>query len=133
VPVLATNDTGFILVPTGAVRPAVGHCIALHRSTRRGGLQAWRERRAGLQVPEVLIEASANIVVKAESVYVIAIRRPPLRLGDCLSFYRPTREQFTCMLHYSPTCGGMVSSVPKLTAVLANPAPVGVSWRVLCP
>jgi hypothetical protein len=43
----------------------------------------WRERRSGLQVPKVLIEASANIVVKAESVRVIAIRRP-LRLGDCL-------------------------------------------------
>jgi hypothetical protein len=80
-PVLATNDTGFILVPAGAVRPAVvcsGHCIALHRSARRGVLQAWWERRPGLQVPEVLIEASANIVEKAESVWVIALRRPLL-------------------------------------------------------
>jgi hypothetical protein len=78
--VLATNDTGFILVPPGAVRPALvcsGHCIALHRGARRGGLQAWQERRPGLQVPEVLIEASANIVEKAESVCVIAIRHPP--------------------------------------------------------
>jgi hypothetical protein len=69
----------FILVPAGAVRPAVvcsGHYIALHRSARRGGLQARRERRSGLQVPEVLIEASADIVAKAESVRVIAIRRP---------------------------------------------------------
>jgi hypothetical protein len=90
---LATNDTGFILVPAGAVRPAVvcsRHCIALHRGGRRGGLQAWWERRHGLQVPEVLIEASANIVDKAESVWVIAVRCPrPLRLGDCPSFYRP--------------------------------------------
>jgi hypothetical protein len=31
-------------------------------------LQARRERRSGPQVPEVLIEASANIVEKAESV-----------------------------------------------------------------
>jgi hypothetical protein len=31
-------------------------------------LQARRERRPGPQVPEVLIEASANIVEKAESV-----------------------------------------------------------------
>jgi hypothetical protein len=56
-------DTGFILVPAGAVRPAVvcsGHW--------EGWLQARRERRPGLQVPEVLIEASANIVEKAESV-----------------------------------------------------------------
>jgi hypothetical protein len=75
--VLATKDTRFILVPAGAVRPAVvcsRHYIASHRGARRGGLQAWWERRPGLQVPEVLIEASANIVAKAESVYVIAIR-----------------------------------------------------------
>jgi hypothetical protein len=89
--VLATNDTGFILVPAGAVRPAVvcsRHCIALHRGARRGGLQAWRERRRGLQVPEVLIEASANIVERAESVSVIAVRRPvsPLRPGIALPF-----------------------------------------------
>jgi hypothetical protein len=61
---------GFILVPAGVVRLAVvcsGHYIALHRGARRGGLQAWQERRPGLQVPEVLIEASANIVVRAES------------------------------------------------------------------
>jgi hypothetical protein len=103
-PVLATNDTGFILVPAGAVRPAVvcsGHCITLHRATRRGGLQAWWERRPGLQVPEVLIEASANIVEKAESVWMIAVRRPcPLRRGDCPSFYRPKREQFCNTLKF---------------------------------
>jgi hypothetical protein len=46
-----------------------------------GGLQAWRERRPGLQVPEVLIEASANIVVKAESAWVMAVRRPPAAGG----------------------------------------------------
>jgi hypothetical protein len=33
-----------------------------------GWLQAGRERRPGLQVPEVLIEASVNIMEKAESV-----------------------------------------------------------------
>jgi hypothetical protein len=132
--VLATNDTGFILVPAGAVRPAVvcsGHYIASHRGARRGGLQAWRERRPGLQVPEVLTEASANIVVKAESMSVISIR-PPLRLGDRPSFYRPRREHFTCVPHYFPTCGGVASSAMELTVVLANPAPVGASWRVLC-
>jgi hypothetical protein len=50
------GDTGFILVPVGAVRPTVvcsGHYIALHRNACRGGLQARRERRPGLQVPEV--------------------------------------------------------------------------------
>jgi hypothetical protein len=68
----------------GAVRPAVvcsGHYIASHRGARRGGLQARRERRSGLQVPEVLIDASANIVVKAESVRVIAICRTPVARG----------------------------------------------------
>jgi hypothetical protein len=74
---LTTLD--FILVPAGAVRPA-GVCsrqyIALHRSARRGGLQAKRERRSGLQVLEVLIEASADIVVKTESMQVCAIRHP---------------------------------------------------------
>jgi hypothetical protein len=39
------------------------------------------QRRSGLQVPEILIEASANIVVKAESVRAIAIRRPPVAGG----------------------------------------------------
>jgi hypothetical protein len=34
--------------------------------------------------------------------------------------------------HYFPTCGGVASSPTELTAALANPAPVEVSWRVLC-
>jgi hypothetical protein len=34
--------------------------------------------------------------------------------------------------HYFPTCGGVASSATELTAVLANPAPVGAPWRVLC-
>jgi hypothetical protein len=76
----------FILVPVEAVRPAgvcSGHYIALHRGACRGGLQAWRERRPVLHVPEVLIEANANIVVKAESVQVSAVRRPPRGWGTC--------------------------------------------------
>jgi hypothetical protein len=56
----------------------------------------------------------------------------PLRLGDFPSFYRPRREQFTHVPHYFPTCGGVASSATELTAVLANPAPVEASWRVLC-
>jgi hypothetical protein len=50
------GDTRFILVPTGAVRPAgvcSRHCIALHHGACRGGLQARQERRRSLQVPEV--------------------------------------------------------------------------------
>jgi hypothetical protein len=45
------GDTRFIPVPAGAVRPAwvcSRHCIALHRDTCRGELQARRERRRGL-------------------------------------------------------------------------------------
>jgi hypothetical protein len=71
------GDTRFILVPAGAVRPAgvcSGHCIALHRSTCKGVLQARRERRLVLPVPEILIEASTNIGVKAESVQVSVVR-----------------------------------------------------------
>jgi hypothetical protein len=121
----------FILVPAGAVRPAgvcSGHYIALHRGACSGGLQAWWERRPVLQVPEVLIEANANIVVKAKSVQVSAVCRPlrgwgtappfigqyrgegkkraserclssPSWLGDCPSFYRPRRRQFTSVSH----------------------------------
>jgi hypothetical protein len=48
------------------------------------GLQAKRERRPALQVPEVLIEASANIVVKAESVQVSVVCRPLAARGLAL-------------------------------------------------
>jgi hypothetical protein len=66
-------------------------------------------------------------------VRVIAIRRPVSpRLGDCPSFSRPRREQFTCVPHYFPTCEGVVSSAMQLMAVLVNPAPVEASWCVLC-
>jgi hypothetical protein len=49
-------DTGFILVLVGVIRPAVvcsRHCVALHRGACKGALQARRERRWCLQVPEV--------------------------------------------------------------------------------
>jgi hypothetical protein len=58
------GDTSFILVPVGAIRPAgmcSGHYIALHHGACIGVLQARRERRLVLQVPEVLNEASAKI------------------------------------------------------------------------
>jgi hypothetical protein len=70
------GDTGFIPVPVGTGRPAgvcSRHYIALHRGACRGALQAGRERRWSLQVPEVWLRLSANIVVKAESVQVRAI------------------------------------------------------------
>jgi hypothetical protein len=56
------------------------YCVALWCLQR--GLQVRRERRLSLQVPDVYrIEASANIVVKAESVRVCAVRRPPAARG----------------------------------------------------
>jgi hypothetical protein len=36
------------------------------------------------------------------------------------------------VLHYFPTYSGMASSAMELTTVLAVPAPVEASWRVLC-
>jgi hypothetical protein len=103
---------GFIPVPDGTVRPTgvcSGHYIALHCGACRGGLQVRRERRLVLQV---LIEASANIVVKAESMQVSAVCRPP-RLGDCPSFYRPRRSQFTSCHAILSTCGGIAYSATE--------------------
>jgi hypothetical protein len=74
----------FIPVPARAACPTgvcSGHCIAVHRGACRGGLQARRERRLVLQVLELLIEASADIVVKAESMQMSAVRRPPAAGG----------------------------------------------------
>jgi hypothetical protein len=97
-----------------------------------GRLQARRERRHGLQVPRGVIEATANIVGKAESVLTITICCPvPLRRGGSPPFYRPRRGRFTGVPHYFATCDGMAYSAGELTVVLANPAPVVASWSAL--
>jgi hypothetical protein len=85
--------------------------------------------------PEVLIEVSAHIVARTESVRVIAICcRVSSPVGGGSPFlYRPRRGQFTGMPHCSPTCEGMASSAIELTTVLANLVPVVASWRVLYP
>jgi hypothetical protein len=47
----------------------------------------------------------------------------------------PFIDQGGCSLHARFTismCSGMANSAAKLTAVLANPAPFGASWCVLC-
>jgi hypothetical protein len=130
------DDTSFILVPSGAVRPAVvcsGHYIALHHGACRGALQARQDRRLVLQVPEVLIEASANIVVSGERrVSMSIVSSVPLRRRDCPTFYRPKRGQFKACRTILPTCRGMASSVAGLTTIPANLAPVEASWRALC-
>jgi hypothetical protein len=52
-----------------------------------GQLQARRERRRGLQVPRGVIEASANIVGKAESVLTITVHpSSPLSARGVASF-----------------------------------------------
>jgi hypothetical protein len=101
-----------------------------------GRLQAKQERRRGLQVPKDVIEASANIVGKAESgkalLSVVPSRVVSLRRGGSPPFYRPRRERFTGMPHYFATCDGMTYSAVELTIVLANLALVMASWRALC-
>jgi hypothetical protein len=115
---------GFILVPAGAVRPArvcSGHYIALHRSACRGGLQARRERRPGLRVPEVLIEVSANIVVKKVSALC---RRPPCGQGTAPPFIGQRGGSLQACRTVLATCGGMAQSITVASG--------GVSWRALC-
>jgi hypothetical protein len=59
------RDTGFILVPAGAVRPAVvcsRHCIALHRGACRGATNKAGEKAEPTGPRGFVIEASANIV-----------------------------------------------------------------------
>jgi hypothetical protein len=127
---------GFILVTAGAVRPAgvcSGHYIVLHCSACRGGLQARQERRSGLQVSEVLIEASANIVVKTKRVRVSALcRRPPSGQGTAPPFIGQGGGSLQACRTVLATCGGMAHSIMEWTAVLANLASDRASWRALC-
>jgi hypothetical protein len=98
-----------------------------------GGLQVRRERRTGLQVPEVfLTEASDNIVVKAESMRASALRHPPTA-RDYPSFYRPRGGSLQACRAVLATCDGVDYSVAEWTVVLANPASGGTSWRALYP
>jgi hypothetical protein len=103
----------FILVPAGAVRPAgvcSGHCIAAHRGACRGGLQERQVRRLVLQVPEVQIEASANIVVKAESVQASAIRQPSCGWGTAPPFIGQGGSSLQACRTVLAMCRGMAYS-----------------------
>jgi hypothetical protein len=97
---LVTLD--FILVPAGCrtssrdVLEAL-YCVAPWCLQRGATSEAGEE--IGPPGPRGTDEASANIVVRAESMQVSAVRRP-LRLGDYPSFYRPRRWQFTSVPHY---------------------------------
>jgi hypothetical protein len=76
-----------------------------------GLLQARRERKRGLQVPG---EVAEDIVGELEResvmcrVLLLSLLSCPLRRGSSSSFYRPRREQITCMPHYLATWGNVV-------------------------
>jgi hypothetical protein len=122
------NDTGFSWFRPWAVRPAgvcSGRCIVLHRSACRGELQARRERRRRLQVPEVWLRRSANIVVKAETCKWAAIRPSP------------QRGQRTASSFYRPRGGGLQSCRTVLRLHMAAwrtmPWSWWLSWRISLP
>jgi hypothetical protein len=128
-----------------AVRPTgvcSWRCIAMHRGARRGELQARRERRRNLQVPEGWLRLSANIVGEGGDASELLSVVIPRGQGTTSSFYRARR----CGLQshrvaLSPACGSMTYNVVELTSVLANLASgrrrdrscdrPGAAWRVV--
>jgi hypothetical protein len=98
-----------------------------------GRLQARRERRRGLQVPNEVI---GDVVGELRNVCVKWFRMfvsMSLRRGGPPSFYRPRRGRFTGMPHYLATGGGMACSSGKSAAVSTVLATILSSWRVLYP
>jgi hypothetical protein len=86
------NDTGLSWFRLWVVHPAgarSGRCIAVHRGACRGELQARRERRRNLQVPEVLLRRSANIGGEGGNVQVSRYLSSPCGQGTASSFYKP--------------------------------------------
>jgi hypothetical protein len=80
---------------------ARGTIFALHSSACRGGLQARRERRSGLQVLKVFDWGKCQYRGEGSeraSVFATVVLMRPL---DCSSFYRPRRRQFTGVPHCS--------------------------------
>jgi hypothetical protein len=73
-----------------------------------------QERRSGLQVPEVLIEASANIMVKEESVQVIIVRHPdPCGWGTASPFIGQGGSSLQACRIVLATCEGMAYSATE--------------------
>jgi hypothetical protein len=89
---------------------------------------------AGPQGPRgFLIEASANIGVKAESVWVSAMCHPLCGQGTAPPFIGQGGGSLQACRTVLATCDGMADSATEWTAVLANLASVGASWHALCP
>jgi hypothetical protein len=107
-----------------------------------GRLQARRERRRGLRVPD---EVAEDVVGELGSVcgmsYVVCYSLSrvvrcvpcPLRRGSSPSFYRPRRGQITSMPHYSATWGSMVRRAVEWATALTVLAAIWPSWRILYP
>jgi hypothetical protein len=84
------------------------------------------ERRGSLQVPEVRLRRSANIVDVGGNVQVCSYPSSPCCQGTASSFYRPRGGGLqSCRTALSATYGGMAHGVVELIVVLANLAPGG--------
>jgi hypothetical protein len=122
------NDMRFILILTAgrtSSRGALGRCIAVHRGARRGELQARRERRRSLQIPEGLLRQSANTVDEGGKVRVGSYPSSP-RSQETSSSYKPRGNGLqSCCTTLSATYGGMAHSVMELIVVLVNLASGG--------
>jgi hypothetical protein len=104
----------FILVPAGAVRPAMvcsGHYIELYRSACRGGGGYKRGGRGGRasRSQRFLIEASSNIVVRAVSVRVCLL--PPRGQGTAPPFIGQGGGSLQACSTILATCDGMAHNV----------------------
>jgi hypothetical protein len=99
---------------------------------QRGATSEAGEEAGPLGPRGFLIEASANIVVKAESVWVSAICRP-LAARGCPPFIGQGGGSLQACRTVLATCDGMADSATEWTSVLANLASGGASWHALCP
>jgi hypothetical protein len=86
------------------------HYITLHRGACTGELQARRERKQVLKVPEGLIEASTNIVVKVESAWVSVVCRPPAARELAPPFIGQGEGDLQACRTVLATCDGMARS-----------------------
>jgi hypothetical protein len=123
------NDTVLSWFQSWAVRPTrvcSGRYIAVHRGACRGELQARWERRRNLQVPEVWLRQSANIVDEGGNVQVSSYSSSPCGQGTASSFYRLRGDSLqSCHMVLSATYGGMAHNVVELMVVVENLASGG--------